>query len=58
MRRTLKYGLYINLGLLLLGNIMALYKGDYIIGFLLTIVTSGIFLGLVQLSKFIEKEES
>jgi hypothetical protein len=58
MRKTLGYGLYINLGLLIVGNILALYRGEYGIGFVLTIVTSGIFLGLMHLSKFIEKRES
>jgi hypothetical protein len=58
MKRTLKKGLYINLGLLITGNILALYRGDYAIGFLLTLISSGIFLGLIKLSKFIDKEEA
>lgn len=58
MKRILEKGLYINLGLLIVGNMLALYRGDYAIGFLLTIISSGIFLGLIKLSNFmIDKEE-
>ena len=38
MKRILEKGLYINLGLLITGNILALYRGDYGIGFLLTLI--------------------
>jgi hypothetical protein len=58
MKRILEKGLYINLGLLITGNILALYRGDYAIGFLLTLISSGIFLGLIKLSNFIDKEEA
>ena len=57
MKRILEKGLYINLGLLITGNILALYRGDYAIGFLLTLISSGIFLGLIKLSNFMIDEE-
>jgi hypothetical protein len=57
MKRILEKGLYINLGLLITGNILALYRGDYVIGFLLTLISSGIFLGLIKLSNFMIDEE-
>ena len=58
MKKILEKGLYINLGLLTLGTMLALYRGDYSIGFLLTLTSIGIFLGLIKLSKFIDKEEA
>lgn len=58
MKRILEKGLYINLGLLTIGTMLALYRGDYGIGFILTITSIGIFLGLIKLSKFIDKEEA
>lgn len=55
MRKMLSYGLVFNLAILLIGNFLAIWNGNYGLGFLLTGITALIYLGIMYLSKYVEE---
>lgn len=56
MKKMLSYGLYVNMLVLIFANVLAIWRGWYVTGFILTIITAGVYIGAMYFSRYVEQE--